>query len=209
MFQKRKIASEPSGAPGIEWRLEACGGALVVAAADALEVPLAGSWRRRCSGKVGGNGLSAGFEGQLFSPGATRRGCATGPNGGWLSGGCESASNVPPRLEVVPNGAAPLLLGIDARRGRQPIVCDFDQKAVLLISFAVQSSSPLAAVCCPAASLAWIPPLYSHLKEMHACGSGSRALWHLVPIGRPPLAQWLRTCEEPVCTLSVDSVREY
>ena len=60
--------------------------------------------------------------------------------------------------------------------------------AVLLISFAVQSSSPLAAVCCPAASLAWIPPLYSHLKEMHACGSGSRALWHLVPIGRPPLA---------------------
>ena len=30
---------------------------------------------------------------------------------------------------------------------------------------------------------------YSHVMEMHACGTGSRALWHLVPIGRPPLAQ--------------------
>ena len=127
MFQKRKIASEPSGAPGIEWRLEACGGALVVAAADALEVPLAGSWRRRCSGKVGGNGLSAGFEGPLFSPGATRmatrRGYATGPNGGWLSGadGCEFASTVTPQgeVQVVTNGAAPAtLLSTDAHWGR-------------------------------------------------------------------------------------------
>ena len=122
--KKEKIASEPSGAPGIEWRLEACGGALVVAAADALEVPLAGSWRRRCSGKVGGNGLSTGFEGQLFSPGATRRGCATGLNGGWLSGGCESASNVTCWLGVVTNGAAPVLLGTDARRGRHPMSSD-------------------------------------------------------------------------------------
>ena len=189
MFQKRKIASEPSGAPGIEWRLEACGGALVVAAADALEVPLAGSWRRRCSGKVGGNGLSAGFEGQLFSPGATRRGCATGPNGGWLSGGCEFASNVTPQGELVTNGAAPALLGIDARWGRGSIVSDLDQMSWPLISTAAQSSSP-AATCRPVASRTLIPPrIYPQLMEMRACGSGSRALWTLVPIGRPPLAQ--------------------
>ena len=158
---------------------------------------------------MGGNAQSTGFGGQLFSPEAARRGCATGLNGGWLSGGCVSASNVTCWLEVVTDGATSLLLGSDARRGRHPIVSDLSRMALLLISLVVQSSSPLAAACRPAASLAWIPPIYSHLMEMHACGSGSRALWTLVPIGRPPLAQWRRTCEGAVCTLSVERVREY
>ena len=129
MLQKRKIAAEPSGAPGIEWRVEAVRGGILRGGGAGLQVPMAGSWRRRCGGKMGGNAQSTGFGGQLFSPGAARRGCATGLNGGWLSGGCVSASNVTCWLEVVTDGATSLLLGSDARRGRHPIVCDLSQKA--------------------------------------------------------------------------------
>ena len=189
--------------------MEARGGGALRGAGDDLQVPAASSWRRESVGKVGGNAHSAGFGRPLFSPGLARRDCAIALWTAWFTGGCEFASNVTLQGEVVTNGAAPVLLGTDARRGRHPMSSDLSRMAVLLISFAVQSSSPLAAVCCPAASLAWIPPLYSHLKEMHACGSGSRALWHLVPIGRPPLAQWRRTCEGAVCTLSVCGVPEY
>ena len=141
---------------------------------------------------------------------ATRRNWSQTLNGGWLSGGGEVATNETPLLEVETNGATSRLLAIDARWGRGSMSSDLDQMARRLISTAAQSSSPLAAACRPAASLAWIPPLYLHLMEMRACGSGSRALWALVPIGRLPLAQWRRTCEgAAVCTLSVERVREY
>ena len=169
--------------------MEARGGGALRGAGDDLQVPAASSWRRESVGKVGGNAHSAGFGRPLFSPGVTQRGCATGLNGGWLSGGCESASNVTPQGEVVTNGATPALLGIDARWGRGSIVSDLDQMAWLLISSTVQSSSPLVAACRPAASRTWIPRIYPQLMEMRACGSGSRVLWTIVPIGRPPLAQ--------------------
>ena len=61
MLQKRKIAAEPSGAPGIEWRVEAVRGGILRGGGDGLQVPMAGSWRRRCGGKVGDNAQSKGF----------------------------------------------------------------------------------------------------------------------------------------------------
>jgi hypothetical protein len=80
-------------------------GPLVAALADGLQVPMAGSWRRQSSGKVGGKAQPTGFGGQLFSPGAARRGCGTGLNGGWFSGGGKSVSNLTARLEVLMDGA--------------------------------------------------------------------------------------------------------
>ena len=125
---------------------------------------------------------SRGFDGQLFSPGAARRGCAACLNGGWLSGGGESASNVPPRLEVVPNGAALALLGIDARRSRGSMSSDLDQMAWLLISLSAQSSSLSVATCRPAAIRACSGRFYLHLKQMDSCGDGSR--------GSPPSSRF-------------------
>ena len=182
--------------------MEARGGGALRGAGDGLHVPAARRWRRESVGKVGGNAHSAGFGRPLFSPGVTQRGCAAGLNGGWLSGGCEAASNVRPQLEVVMYGVTSLLYGLRARWVRSLFYNVADSMAPPLISSVVQSSALLAATCRPVASRAWIPPFYPQLMEMRACGSGSRALWTLVPIGRPPLAQWRRTCEKAVFTHS-------
>ena len=169
--------------------MEARGGGALRGAGDDLQVPAASSWRRESVGKVGGNAHSAGFGRPLFSPGLARRDCAIALWTAWFTGGCEFASNVTLQGEVVTNGDAPALLGIDARWGRGSIGSDLDQMAWPLISTAAQSSALLAATCRPVASRAWIPPSYPQLMEMRACGSGSRVLWTIVPIGRPPLAQ--------------------
>ena len=169
--------------------MEARGGGALRGAGDGLQVPAASSWRRESSGKVGGNGQSTGFGQQLFSPGAARRDCAAWWLSARLSGGCEPASNVRPQHEVVTNGATSLLHGLRARWLRSFSGNMADSMAWHLISFGVQSSSPPAAACRTAASRTWIPRIYPQLMEMRACGSGSRALWTLVPIGRPPLAQ--------------------
>jgi DNA repair photolyase len=100
------------------------------------------------------------------------------------------------------NGAIALLYGTGARWVRSLFYNLADSMAWPLISTAAQSSSPPAATCRPVASRTLIPRIYPQLMEMRACGSGSRALWTLVPIGRPPLAQWRRTCEEGIFTHS-------
>jgi hypothetical protein len=169
--------------------LEARGGGALCGAGDGLQVPAASSWRQESVGKVGGNGQSTGFGRPLFSAGAMRRGCATGWSGGWFSGGCEVASNGRRWLEVGIYGATLLLLGPRARWAMSLFHNMADSMALPLISSGVQSSALLAVTCRPVASRAWIPPFHPQLKEMRACGSGSRALWTLVPIGRPPLAQ--------------------
>ena len=169
--------------------MEARAGGALRGAGDGLHVPAASRWRRESSGKVGGNGQSTGFGQQLFSPGAARRDCAAWWLSARLSGDGKSASNVTPWLEVVTYGAVALLYGLRARWVRSLFYNMADSMAWPLISTAAQSSSPPAATCRPVASRTLIPRIYPQLMEMRACGSGSRALWTLVPIGRPPLAQ--------------------
>ena len=164
------------------------GGGIPRGSGDGLQLSQTSSWWRQSSGKVGGKGQPTGFGGQLFSPGAARRDCAAWWLSARLSGDGKSASNVTPWLEVVTYGAVALLYGLRARWVRSLFYNMADSMAWPLISTAAQSSSPPAATCRPVASRTLIPRIYPQLMEMRACGSGSRALWTLVPIGRPPLA---------------------
>ena len=169
--------------------MEARAGGALRGAGDGLQVPAASRWRRESVGKVGGNAHSAGFGRPLFSPGLARRDCAVALWTAWITGGCTFGWNVRRVLEVVFCGLAALLFDVGARQGWRLGAKRHGSVAWLLISFGVQSSSPPAATCRPVASRTLIPRIYPQLMEMRACGSGSRALWTLVPIGRPPLAQ--------------------
>ena len=129
----------------------------------------------------------------------------------WFTGGCDFQWNVPPRLEVVPNGLTARLFDSRTRLCRGSMSSDLDQMAVTLISFAVQSSLPLLATCRPAAGRACSTRFHLHVKEMRTRGTWWHGRWESDRFGYGldpviSMRQLIVEIEQSVCLLAVHRV---